>query len=301
MRDRSHEVTAWLQGELGDADAAAFEQALARSPALRRQVDAERRVLAGLAALDDAAWNDARATRRHRPEWRAGLAAAAALVLALVVLDALRVDAAPEAPVASGGDDAEVVARLLSRPDVDTLGGRELGLRALGVVALARAEVDGTPDALVASVDWLLAHQTDDGTLRRSPDASDHAVATVALLEASRHVDVPADALDRAVDVLRLRARRAPPPGTHTVDEAWLLQALLLARDLGHDRCDLAIDAVHRSLRAAVPDGLGEQPTLADARRLCVPRASTGPTDDDLLGASRRVLASIALVPADFP
>lgn len=282
MTDRSHDVTAWLQGELDTRDAAAFERALASDPGLQRQVDEERRLLAGLGALGDADWNDARPALRDR--WRGVWVSAAALLLVVVLVEAW----APRAPDASPA--VEDLAQLMREHEVVSLAKREVGLRAVGLVALSRAGDGAAAGELSASVDWLLSHQREDGTIERA-DGADHAVATVALLEASRHVAVPPDAVERAVDALRRQARRAPPPGTPAAHEAWTLQALLLARDLGHASSDLAIDALHRSLRARIPD-LAAEPSLADARRLSLLPDSGGGA---LLDASRRLLAAVSL------
>ena len=60
MSDRAQErdeaISAYLLGELDDAERAEFERRLAREPALRAEVEALRPVVRGLAAMPQEAW-----------------------------------------------------------------------------------------------------------------------------------------------------------------------------------------------------------------------------------------------------
>ncbi len=297
---REDDVTAWLQGELCDAEAASFERALFTDPTLRMRVDEERRVLAALAELDDADWND---TRRGRPSavWRrvAGIAAAM-LVVVLVLGDVFTAPEASVTPPARSlvvveSDDADEVARLLRRPDVAALGAREVGLRAFGLIALMRSGRADIDDDVRAASDWLLLHQGGDGTIGITPGDSDHAVATVALLEASQRIDIAPDAIAAAVESLRDGARGLDGPGATPVQAAWTLQALLMARAAGQADCELAIERTHGLLRMRMPQRVGRVPDLAEARRLCLPQRSSGIGSEALLDASQRVLATLSL------
>ena len=296
MTSHERDVTAWVQGELSVTDAAAFERELARSPALRARVHDEQRMLASLGAMDDADWNDARRTPTFAP-WISVASWAAAALLAITLM----IDTSPPNPPATPVVNATIVppdtaevARLLRRSSTSALGAREVGLRSLGLIALARSgDVTDTQSVREAAT-WLLDHQGADGTIGLTPRAADHAVATVALLEAAEHVEISSESLDRAVDVLRREARSARRFGAHVVDDAWSLQALLLARAGGRTDCEMSIDALHRSLREQRPGAVGSMPQLAEVQRLCVPRRSRGAGSDELLDVSQRILATLS-------
>jgi len=111
--------------------------------------------------------------------------------------------------------------------------GTPVGLHGLALLALARAEGDGSPEraTIARAADWLLAQQAPDGGLADADQ--DHALGTLALVTAWDRTRAPELRAGAERAVACLLEREAADTRVDGATAAWSLQALLAAQDAG--------------------------------------------------------------------
>ncbi len=283
---RQRDAVAWLQGELTEPGASAFEAHRRECRSCREFTEDASRVLDVLATSTAPATT---APRRARASW---LHAAALVVLVCwAVLGRERLDPqAPDRTLALRVGHELSGFRIVEIPEQNTgswlgrrlgadgtwgselstgLGGQEVGLHALGLLALC-AHIDGgevvsgsdgpRSEPVLEASRWLMARQDGKGAIGLPLHAgyADHAIATTALLEAAAITGRPeiSRSAERAVAMLLSDAPwvgMAPMGGRNTPVLAWSLRALLATdertRDeVGHERVDQAMQRMGRAL-----------------------------------------------------
>ena len=179
-----------------------------------------------------------------------------------------------------------------AQPDAEASRATPVGLHGLALLALARADGDGSPTeraTIARAADWLLAQQAPDGGLADADQ--DHALGTLALVTAWDRTRAPGlrAGAERAVACLLEREAWGVPVDGATA--AWSLQALLAAQDAGLAGDAAAAVARTRTRLAASLGGLLDREALGAAALSpqAAPRqASLGP----LYVASVALLAS---------
>lgn len=302
------QAVAWLQGELEAGERTMFEDHLRGCGDCTELVRDARKILAS--------WVPHRAAPNRRMG-RPLLAAAAALLLLASGLVLGGFWGSPAALPASA-DDSQVSAlgwiegRLSADGSFDpaswpALGaGQQVGVHAFAVLALARGSAEAASPARSAHVSraahWLLARQDVDGRLGQAWSAGrfDHAVATLALLEAWHLTGE--EQLRRAADLAvgyalhtQAWAAGAGPAGEVGV---WTLAALLRARELGWQELplDAAIARVGVASRTMTDPLIGadllSERSFWSAALGPVRRWPEAAAASDLYSASARVLAA---------
>lgn len=167
----------------------------------------------------------------------------------------------------------------------------ESGMQGLALLALARA-ADSDAAAIDRAGEWLLGQQRPDGALADA--TQDHAVATLALVEAWRRTGAPPLRAGAESAVACLVERQADAPRAGCAAAAWSLQALLAAQDAG--LCSdqrAALSRARTRLQAELGGPLGRD-ALAEAAlsQQAAPRCS---------GLGELYVATAALLAAEVP
>ncbi len=177
-------------------------------------------------------------------------------------------------------------------PDAGVAPSSRVGLHGLALLALARGAPQRTDEeraAFARAASWLLERQAVDGAL--SPADEDHALATLALVEAFR-LTCDEDLREGAELALSNLLQRQAWGGTGGVAAAaWSLEALCSAREAGLS-CARAAETRARARLVAAAGG----PLEREALRLAALAPAVAPRQT---GLGEVYLASVALLTVD--